>query len=213
MATHCRILAWRVPWTEEPGGLQSTGSQRVRHNWGDNTHAHSTVLYSVCINLHSHQHCTAQEGSTSSTHSPAFIACRFSMMAFLTSVTWHSLSSELHFSNEWGASQVVLVVKNPPANAGNLRDLGLIPGLGRSPGEGHGNPLQCSCLESPMDRGAWQTTVHGVAKSQTWLKKVEHLFICLLAIYISSLEKCLFRSLILNFLKRNLAFQLELIKI
>ena len=137
----------------------------------------------------------------------------YSMMAFLTSVTWHALYFELHFSNEWGASQVVLVVKNPPANAGNLRDLGLIPGLGRSPGEGHGNPLQRSCLESPMDRGAWQTTVHGVAKSQTWLKQVEHLFICLLAIYISSLKKCLFRSLILNFFKRNLAFQLELIKI
>ena len=52
------------------------------------------------------------------------------------------------------ASQVVLVVKNPPANAGDVRDVGLIPGWGRSPGEGHGNPLQYSCLENPMDRGA-----------------------------------------------------------
>ena len=56
------------------------------------------------------------------------------------------------------------VVKNPPANEG---DLGSIPGLGRSPGEGNGNPLQDSCLESPMDRGAWRATVQGVAKSQT----------------------------------------------
>ena len=47
----------------------------------------------------------------------------------------------------------------------NVGDLGLIPGLGRSPGEGNGYPLQCSCLENPMDRGAWQATVHGVAES------------------------------------------------
>ena len=53
------------------------------------------------------------------------------------------------------ASQVELVVKNLPANAGDIRDLGSIPGLGRSPGRGHGNPLQFSCLGNPMDRGAW----------------------------------------------------------
>ena len=52
------------------------------------------------------------------------------------------------------ASQVALVVKNPPANAGDLKDAGSIPGLGRSPGGGHGNPLQYSCLENPLDRGA-----------------------------------------------------------
>ena len=57
-------------------------------------------------------------------------------------------------------------VKNPPANAG---DAGTINGSGRSPGEENGNLLQCSCLENPMDRGAWRATVHGVAKSQTRL--------------------------------------------
>ena len=62
---------------------------------------------------------------------------------------------------------VVLVVKNPPANARDIRDVDLIPGSGRSPGAGNGNPLQYSCLENPMDRGAWQATVHGVAQSQT----------------------------------------------
>ena len=62
---------------------------------------------------------------------------------------------------------MALVVKNPPANAGDLRDLGSIPGLGRSPGGGHGNPLQCSCLENPMDRGAPKATVHRVAESDT----------------------------------------------
>ena len=60
--------------------------------------------------------------------------------------------------------------KEAVCNAGYIRDMGLIPGLGRSPGEGHGNPLQDSCLENPMDRGAWRATVHRVAKSQTSLK-------------------------------------------
>ena len=63
--------------------------------------------------------------------------------------------------------QVVLVVKNPPVNAGEVRVEGSIPGLGRSPEEGHGNPLQYSCLENPMDRRAWWATVHGVTKSRT----------------------------------------------
>ena len=65
------------------------------------------------------------------------------------------------------ASQVALVVKNPPANAGDRRDAGSIPGLGRSPGEGNGNPLQDSCLENLMDRGVWRATDHGVAESDT----------------------------------------------
>ena len=70
-------------------------------------------------------------------------------------------------------SQVAQVVKNPPATAGDTGNLGLILGLGRSPGGGNGNPLQCSCLENPMDRGAWQAAVHGVAKSQTQLSTHE----------------------------------------
>ena len=57
-----------------------------------------------------------------------------------------------------------LVVKNPPASGGDARDMGSIPESGRSPGEGNGNPLQCSCLGNPMDRGAWWATVHGVTK-------------------------------------------------
>ena len=59
------------------------------------------------------------------------------------------------------------MVKNMPANARDLRDMGPIPGSGRSPGGGHGNPLQYSCLGDPMDSGAWQATVHGVAESDT----------------------------------------------
>ena len=59
------------------------------------------------------------------------------------------------------------MVKNLPANAGDARDTSLIPGSGRSPGGEDGNPLQDSCLENPMDRGAWWATVHGVVKSKT----------------------------------------------
>ena len=59
------------------------------------------------------------------------------------------------------------MVKNPPANVGDIRDLGLIPGSRRCPGEGNGNPLQYSGLENPMDRGAWLATVHGIAESET----------------------------------------------
>ena len=79
----------------------------------------------------------------------------------------------------------MLVVKNLPANAGDVRDVGLIPGWGRSPGGGHGNPLHYSCMENPMDREAWRATVHRVAKSQTrlkWIKKSQE------EIYLKSLK-------------------------
>ena len=79
----------------------------------------------------------------------------------------------------WGASQVVLVIKNPSAKAGDIRGKGLIPRSGRSPGGGHGNPPKYSCLENPMDRGSWRDTVHGVTKSQTQLQQIspqEHAF-------------------------------------
>ena len=108
MAIHSGILAWKIPWTEESGGLQSMWSQEL-----DTTEQ---------LN---HQH--------------------------------HGLR----------ASQVVLVVKNPLANIGDIRDEGSVPGLGRSPGGGHGNPLQYSYLKNPMDRGAQWATVHRVAMSWT----------------------------------------------
>ena len=70
------------------------------------------------------------------------------------------------------------MVKNLPVNAGDIRDVGSIPGWGRSPGGGHGNPLQYSCQENSMDRGAWLATVHGVKKNMnwaTWLNMTEQL--------------------------------------
>ena len=92
---------------------------------------------------------------------------------------WHKIKA----SRSWylktpkvlsGASQVALVVKYLPANARDTGDAGLIPRLGRSPGEEHGNPLQYSYLENPMDREAWWTTLNGVTKSWTWLSMLVH---------------------------------------
>ena len=74
------------------------------------------------------------------------------------------------------------MVKNLPANAGDTGNEGLIPGLGKSPGEGNGNPLQYSCLENTMDRGAWQATVHGVKKSRTRLST--HAFFSLILFHV-----------------------------
>ena len=75
---------------------------------------------------------------------------------------------------------MALVIKSPPANAGNVTNAGSIPGLRRSPEEGHDNPVQYSCLENPMDRRAWQATVHWVTESQTQLKQLSthaHIYI------------------------------------
>ena len=79
----------------------------------------------------------------------------------------------------WEASQVALVVKQPPASAGDIRLGSSVPGSGRCPGRGHDNPLQYSGLENPMNRGAWWATVHGVAKSQIQLKQpTTHARVC-----------------------------------
>ena len=75
-------------------------------------------------------------------------------------------------SISFGASQVVLVIKNLPANARDIRDVGKILRSGRSPEGGHGNPLQYPCLDDPVDRGAWWASVHRLAKSWTLLKQL-----------------------------------------
>ena len=89
---------------------------------------------------------------------PEFVVNRSIFYPYSPHIQFNSLPQCLlsTFCGQQGASQVVLVVKNLPANASarDVRDMGLIPGLGRSPGEGNGNPLQYSCLENPMDRGA-----------------------------------------------------------
>ena len=85
------------------------------------------------------------------------------------------------------ASQVVLVVENSPANAGDVRDTGSNPGSGRSPREENGNPLQYSCLEHPMGRGAWRVTIHGVTRSQTRLEQLS-MHACTMS-YLSGAQK------------------------
>ena len=77
------------------------------------------------------------------------------------------IGDKVLFDSFSGASQVVLVIKNPPANAGDIRDMGLILGLGKAPRRRHGNPFQYFCLEHPMDRGGWQGAVHRVTQSGT----------------------------------------------
>ena len=71
-----------------------------------------------------------------------------------------------------------LEVKNPPAGAGDVGDVGSIPGSGGCPGGGHATALQCSCLENPMDRGAWRATVHGVTEQETRLRAHTHQYSC-----------------------------------
>ena len=87
---------------------------------------------------------------------------------------WHAVihgvaGSQTRLS-DW--TELNWMVKNLSAGAGDIRDAGLVPGSGRSPGGGNGNPLQYSCRENLMDRGAWQAIVHRVAQSQTWLKRL-----------------------------------------
>ena len=88
-----------------------------------------------------------------------------SLNAFLPTVDFYLWISAIHLMYRW----LFCLVKNLPASAGDVRDMGSIPGLGRSPGGGWGNLLHYSCLENSMDRGAWWSIVHGAAKSQTRL--------------------------------------------
>ena len=95
---------------------------------------------------------------------------RFVCNKFMNSALYSSQDDLSEVQYLWGFPGGA-VVNNPPANAEDRRDTGSIPGSGRSPGGGHGHPLQCSCLENPMGRGAWWAAVHRVAQSRTRLKQ------------------------------------------
>ena len=118
---------------EEPGRLQSMGSQRVGHDWG----ANNFTLLSGC--LHRPDLASGFTGSLLPSQDTILLQCPLVIKQWLN-IAW--------------ASQVALAVKNPPASAGDLRDLDSIPRSGRCPGGENGNPLQCSCLENPKDVGA-----------------------------------------------------------
>ena len=142
------FLPGEFPWTEEPGRLQCTGSQRVGHNW---VSKHSTAQHIGHYKILSRIPCAV-------TNLNSILKSRD--ITFPTKV--HMIKA-LVFPVGFPSSL------DGKASAYNVGDPGSIPGSGRSPGEGNGNPLQYSCLENPMDRGAWWATVHGVAKSRTWL--------------------------------------------
>ena len=156
------------PWVREEQIKNSEGTSVFFHmsQWGGKIHSTNAVFY-----LHSYV-----------TLSRVTVICHWAVTSVASdsrSHLWRYVRTEVMICGVWenlwkigiiGASLVAQVVKNPPASAEDIRDAGLIPGLGRSPGGGHGNPLQYSCLENPMDRGARWATVHGVAKSWTQLK-------------------------------------------
>ena len=164
MAHHSSTLAWKIPWMEEPGRLQSTGSLRVGHDWA------------TSLSFFTFMHWRRKWQPT-----PVFLpgesqgrgdrwAAIYGVAQSQTQLKWFSSSKTYKtiYTHIYLASQLVLVVKNPPVNAGCVRDrslMDLIPGLGRSPGGGHGNPVLYSCLENPMDKGAWQATGYMVTES------------------------------------------------
>ena len=144
MAPHSSTLAWKIPWTEEPGRPQSMGSLRVRHDW---LHFHFSLS---CIGEGNDNplQCSCLENPRDG---GARWAAVYGVTQSRTRLKWLSSSSKQKIGGFPGDS----AVKNPPANT---RDLGLIPGSGRSSGEGNGNLLQYSCLENPMDRGVHRVT-------------------------------------------------------
>ena len=147
MTTHSSILAWRIPWMEELLGLQSMGSQRVGQDWVTFISLHFFIS-------HASQFYLWNILNVIKVFWKRYKPTPNYFLMFLT------LNSGLGFPGGPESQESV-------CNAG---DLGLISGLGRSPGKGNGNPLQYSCLENPMDRGAWRAIVHGFAKSLTPLR-------------------------------------------
>ena len=153
MALHSSTLAWKVPGMEEPGRLQSMGREELATT--ERLHFHFSLSCAGEGNGNPLQ-CSCLENPRDG---GAWWAAIYGVAQ---SRTWL----------KWLSSSRLLVVKNLPANAEDIRDVGSIPGWGRLPGERHGNPLQYSCLENPMDRGVWWAIiVHGVTKSRTWLKQ------------------------------------------
>ena len=217
MATHSSILVWRIPWTEDPGRLQSMGSQRVGYDWVTNTPLASIpslgllasltfstnlLLYflnqalslpsqftlfilspviRVQLNLNSKfkefrllflivQSPSLSPSSEDIIQDIKNKLCAIFLRVFLYDIALSHCWKINGALGSFGLPTFFPVVRNPPANA---EDVGSIPGLGRSTGEENSNPFQYSCLENPMDRGAWWPTVHWIAKSWTW-RATEH---------------------------------------
>ena len=154
MATHSSILAWRIPGMEEPDGLPSMGLQRVGHDWSDA--AAAAYLPSTIIDTQELFKKMCSMNKLFFTWNRVPKTCQHCILQLYPTAT------QMGFPG--GTSD-----KEP---ACQCKRHSLIPGWGRSPGGGNSNPLQYSCLENPMDRGAWPATVHGVAESWSWLKQL-----------------------------------------
>ena len=150
MAPHSSTLAWKISWKEEPGGLQSMESLRVGHYWA------------TSLSLFTFKHWRRKWQPT-----PVFLPGGSQGWGSLVGCQgWGRTESDMTEATQQQQNSGGSDGKGSACNAG---DLGLIPGLERSPGGGHSNLLHYSCLENPMDKGAWWATVHGVAKSWTQL--------------------------------------------
>ena len=185
MATHSSILAWRIPWTEEPGGLQSTGSRRVRHDGSDlactvkrsglGPRTNPSTWQSSSSSLGSLRGFSRrlQGGRVEPVAWCAFAQCFLvirCMMRICAGKSWKGRRRQWHplqyscLENPMDGGAWWVAVHGVAKSRTQLSNFHF--SLSRI-GEGHGNPLQCSCLENPRDGGAWWAAVCGVAESDT----------------------------------------------
>ena len=160
MASHSSTLAWKIPWMEEPGRLQSMGSLRVGHD------------QATSLSLFTFMHWRRKWQLT-----PVFLPGESQGRGAWWAAVYGVAQDRTLLKRLSSSSSSRQRAELPGWFSGNESacsegDPGSVLGLGRSPAGGHGNPLQHSYLENPMDRDAWWATVHGVAKSQTRLKQL-----------------------------------------
>ena len=155
LAPNSSTLAWKIPGTGEPGRLQSMGSQRA--DTTEHLHFHFSLSCTGEGNGNPLQYSCLENPRDGGAWWAAVYGVAQSQTRLKRLSSSSSSSSSMYHMGFPGGS----VLKNLPANAG---DRGSIPGLGKCPGEGNGNPVPDSCLENPMDRGAWRATVHGVTR-------------------------------------------------
>ena len=161
MATHSSILAWRIPWTEQPG-MQETQETWVPSQGQEDPLEEGMATHSSILAWRIPW--TEEPGGLQSVEVQR-VSNDWATFTF-TILKLGNFTLEIWISGFPDSS----AGKESACNAGATGDTGSVPGLGRSPGAGHGNTLQYSCLKNPMDRGAWWATVHMVAQSRTQLK-------------------------------------------
>ena len=166
MATHSSTLAWKIPWTEEPIRLQSMGSQRVWHDWV--TSLSLFTFHFPVLEKEMASHSSVLSWRIPGAGEPGGLP---SMGLHRIGQDWSDLAAaaaaDIKLRNSlWLCFPCSSVGKESACSAG---DPDWIPGLGRFPGEGNGNPLQYPCLENLTDRWTWWAAVHGVAKSRARL--------------------------------------------